>query len=265
VWEPPWDPGQAVVLPRRLPGGNNVKVIVNVDHTALLRGHTDAGETCEIAGVGPVPVSAVRDILRNDPFLAVVVRKGHDIVNVAHHGRGLNAAQRTAIEAGGRHCTNIACNRTIAIQIDHRVPYATDPVTALANQDPLCTPDHNLKTHHGHALEAGTGRRRLLPPGHPDHPGTGPDRQTRGVDDVDRARALPPADAASGYDPALDTLPIGRALTELFDQRTLTDDEMHQLEGRALARLAHKGIHQPRASRVRPATEDPAVGQPAWW
>lgn len=159
--------------PGKVPGGNNVKVIVTVDHTALLRGHTVAGETCRIAGVGPVSVEAVREILRDDPFLAVVVMKGQDVVNVAHHGRGLNAAQRTAIEASrGIACTNIRCNRTIAIQIDHRRPYAADPVTKLDNADPLCSGGcHDLKTHHGHLLEAGTGRRRLLPPDHPDHPG----------------------------------------------------------------------------------------------
>jgi hypothetical protein len=157
-------------VPPKVPGGNNVKVIVTVDHTALLRGHTVAGETCHIAGVGPISVEAVRDILRNDPFLAVVVKKGRDVVNVAHHGRGLNAAQRTAIEATGVRCRNITCNRTVGIEIDHRVPYGTDPITALDNADPLCTPDHILKTHHGHELEAGTGRRRLLPPHHPDHP-----------------------------------------------------------------------------------------------
>ena len=110
------------------------------------------------------------DILRDDPFLAIVVRKGRDVVNVAHHGRGLNAHQRTAIEAMGICCTNIACNRTIAIEIDHRTPYATDPTTALNNSDPLCPRCHQRKTHHDHHLEPGTGRRRLLPPDHPDHP-----------------------------------------------------------------------------------------------
>jgi 5-methylcytosine-specific restriction endonuclease McrA len=159
-----------VPLPAKLPGGNNVKVIVLVDHQALLRGHTLAGETSEIAGIGPVSVTAVRQILRDDPFLAVAIRNGRDIVNVAHHGRGLNAHQRTAIEATGLRCTNQACNQTIAIEIDHRVAYATNNETKLDNQDPLCGGCHRLKTHHGHHLEPGTGPRRLLPPGHPDNP-----------------------------------------------------------------------------------------------
>lgn len=154
-------------LPDRLPGGNNVKVIVLVDHAALLRGHTTAGETCEIAGLGPISVETARQILQDDPFLAVVVRRGRDVINVAHHGRGLNAHQRTAIEATGMRCANLACNRTIAIQIDHRHPYAADPTTALPNQDPLCPECHRKKTHHGWHLEPGTGRRRLLPEDRP--------------------------------------------------------------------------------------------------
>lgn len=209
TWSPPWDPHRAVPLPTRLPGGNNVKVIVLVDHTALIRGHTVAGETCEIAGAGPISAEAAREILRNDPFLAVVVRKGRDVVNVAHHGRGLNAHQRTAVEAMGLRCSNQACNRTVAIQVDHRVGYVVNQETKLDNQDPLCPNCHRLKTHHGHHLEPGTGPRALLPPPAPpdgtvrrgrDAPGTGT------ADDADeiQARLLRryPA-AAAGRQPAL--------------------------------------------------------------
>ncbi|WP_421121540.1 HNH endonuclease signature motif containing protein [Aquihabitans daechungensis] len=219
MWAPPWDPDTPVPLPVKVPGGNNVKVIVTIDHTALLRGHTRPGETCEIAGVGPVPVAAVRDILRDDPFLAVVVRKGRDVVTVAHHGRGLNAHQRTAIEANGIRCTNIACNRTTAIEIDHRVPYAHDPVTKLDNQDPLCSDCHRIKTHHGHHLEPGTGRRRLLPPDNP---------HTAHTSD-------------SAHDAGHDDLPTGQALIDLQNQRPLTPREADQLEARILDRDARNG------------------------
>ena len=40
---------------------------VRVDHSAFLRGHTEAGEVCEIAGVGPIPVS-VAQRLADDAF-----------------------------------------------------------------------------------------------------------------------------------------------------------------------------------------------------
>ena len=162
-------PAAAPVKPA---GGSNVKVIVRIDHTALLRGRTVAGETCDVAGVGPISVAAAKELM-GDAFLAAVVMKGRDVVNVAHLGRGPNAYQRTALETAGIACRNICCNRTVNIQVDHRTPYADDPQTKLGNLDPLCTGNggcHDLKTHHGHELEAGTGRRRLLPPDHPDHP-----------------------------------------------------------------------------------------------
>ena len=119
----------------------------------------------------------------------ILETKGRDVVNVAHLGRVPNAFQRTALEATGTACSNIACNRTVNVQIDHRVPYDDRPETKLDNLDPLCSPTcHDLKTHHGWLLEPGTGRRRFLTPDHPDlldhpdhphtcragQPGTGP-------------------------------------------------------------------------------------------
>jgi hypothetical protein len=165
-------PTPAAPAPAKTPGGSNVKVIVRIDHTALLRGHTTAGETCEIAGLGPISVDTAKELM-TDAFLAAVITKGRDVINVAHLGRGPNTHQRTALQATTTACTNIRCNRTTAIETDHRTPYATNPITKLDNLDPLCSGNgscHYLKTHHGHALEPGTGRRRLLPPDHPDHP-----------------------------------------------------------------------------------------------
>ncbi len=156
-----------------VPGGQNTKVIVRIDHRALVRGHTIAGETCEVAGLGPIPVSTATALM-GDAFLAAVITRGRDVLTVAHLGRGLNAHQRTAIEALGLRCTNQACNRTVALQIDHRVPYADVPETKLDNQDPLCPACHRQKTHHGWHLAPGRGPRAFLPPGVEPAPRAGP-------------------------------------------------------------------------------------------
>src|SRR5690606_18912838 len=80
-------------------GGAATKVIVRVDADALLRGHTEPGETCELAGVGPVPVAAVRRIVeRGDAFLAAVLTSAEKVSGVVHFGRRPNALQRTALE-----------------------------------------------------------------------------------------------------------------------------------------------------------------------
>jgi len=59
----------------------------------------------------------------------------------------------------------------MATEIDHRKPFADDQVTELGNLDPLCGHDHDLKTHEGWALVEGTGRRPMVPPDDPRHPG----------------------------------------------------------------------------------------------
>ena len=44
---------------------------MRVDLGVLLRGYAIEGEVCEIAGFGPVAVSAVRDMIdTDDPFLS---------------------------------------------------------------------------------------------------------------------------------------------------------------------------------------------------
>ncbi|CAN5890810.1 hypothetical protein BH23ACT2_BH23ACT2_02270 [soil metagenome] len=102
---PESDTGGKPTPPERVPGGASTKVIVRIDHTALIRGHAVAGETVEVAGLGPVPVAAVKDLM-GDTFLAAVITRGHDVINVAHLGRRVNAHQRTALET-----THIACTR----------------------------------------------------------------------------------------------------------------------------------------------------------
>jgi hypothetical protein len=81
------------------PAKGRAKVIARVDLAALLRGYPTARETCEIAGFGPVAVSAIGDLLdTGDPFLAAVVTAGEAVVGVAHLGRRPRAVHETALE-----------------------------------------------------------------------------------------------------------------------------------------------------------------------
>ncbi len=66
----------------------STKLLARVDLSALLRGYPVGDETCELAGYGPVAVSALRDLIdTGDPFLAAVVTKGTEVCGVAHLGR----------------------------------------------------------------------------------------------------------------------------------------------------------------------------------
>jgi hypothetical protein len=137
-----------------------------------VRGHLVTGEVCEIPGVGPVPVTEVRDLL-GDATLHLVLTKGNAVANLTHLGRGPTAAQRIALLWQAPRCTRVGCPHEARLENDHRTPWADIHTTRLDNLDPLCGHDHDLKTYKGWALVTGTGPRPIVPPGHPDHPRTG--------------------------------------------------------------------------------------------
>ena len=135
---------------------------------ALTRGAIEGEETCEIVGVGPVPVRIARELL-GESILHLVLTKGVDVVNVTHLGRSATAAQRIALLWSKPKCANEACS-SMFVQLDHRDPWANNQETKLENIDPLCPHDHDLKTHHGWSLVEGTGRRAFVGPDDPRHP-----------------------------------------------------------------------------------------------
>jgi len=168
---PPGGLATTAVLPTPGPGMNpRFLSLLRIDLAALTRGGVERDEVCEIAGVGPVPARVARALL-GDSIVKLVITRGVDVVNVTNLGRGPTAAQRVALLWATPGCTNSECDHTLAIQHDHRVPWADDQVTELHNLDRLCpTPCHHRKTHDGWALVLGTGRRPLVPPDDPRHP-----------------------------------------------------------------------------------------------
>jgi hypothetical protein len=157
------------INPKDAPVGPPVTILARVDATAMARGHTRAGETCEIDGLGPVPVAALRDLLPQ-AAIDLIVTNGVDVWNITHLGRRATARQQVVLDWLGVECTRQGCGATRHIQVDHRVDWARVKVTELANLDWLCVPCHRRKTHHGWALVDGTGKRPMVPPDHPDHP-----------------------------------------------------------------------------------------------
>ena len=166
------DTGTEVASPRL---GPQAKVIVRIDHTALVRGHTVPGEVCEIAGVGPIPVAAARELAR-DAFLTAVVTDGVDIRSVAHLGRAATAPQRTALEARGIHCAVPGCGVVHHLEIDHVDGWAITRRTQLDQLDWLCRHHHDQKTHRSYRLAGPPGNRtwhrpdRRPPPAEPGEP-----------------------------------------------------------------------------------------------
>jgi hypothetical protein len=150
---------------------SRAKVIVRVDLPALLRGYVCEGEVCELAGFGPLAVSAVRDLIgTKDPFLAAVVTRGRQVVGVAHLGRRPTAHQQTALEWLYPTCAVEGCSSLSWLENDHRVDWAKTHTTVLDLLDRLCSHHHDLKSLDGWALVAGHGKRAFVPPDDPRHP-----------------------------------------------------------------------------------------------
>ncbi len=151
--------------------GARAKVIVRVDFESLLRGHARPGEVCEIAGFGPVAVSAVRDLIDTaDPFLAAVVTRGEAVVGVAHLGRRPTASQQSALEWLYPTCAVEGCSASTWLENDHRVEWASSHVTVFDLLDRLCSHHHDLKSLDGWRLVEGRGTRAFVPPQDPRHP-----------------------------------------------------------------------------------------------
>jgi hypothetical protein len=125
---------------------------------------------CELAGFGPVAVSAVRDLLDTaDPFLAAVVTKGKEVVGVAHLGRRPTAAQQTALEWLYPTCAVEGCSSVAWLENDHRIDWAKRRVTVLDLLDRLCSHHHDLKSLDRWGLVEGRGKRAFVPPDDPRH------------------------------------------------------------------------------------------------
>lgn len=138
------------------------KVIASIDLAALNRGSVHDGERCEIAGVGPVSLTALRALM-SDAVLALVIRDGVDIINVTHLGRQVTAHQRTALEARGGACE--FCGSTFRVEIDHIAGWALTHTTTIDDLSLKCWHCHDRKTRLGLRETGPPGNRHFL---HPD-------------------------------------------------------------------------------------------------
>jgi hypothetical protein len=127
-------------------------VHVRVDHRALVRGHVESGEICEIPGIGPIPVEVARR-LAVDSILSVLVTDGVDVTAVAHAGRTIPASVRRALIERDQVCVVPGCDLRDGLEIDHVEPVGQGGETRLANLARLCHWHHYLKTHQRHRLE----------------------------------------------------------------------------------------------------------------
>ena len=149
------------------------EIHVRCDLSALLRGYAVDGELCDIPGWGPVPVELVRRHW-GDALVRFMITDGIDVKNVTTLSRSITAAMEAAMRFEMPLCTTAGCDREAFLEFDHRLGYALTHRTNIDEMDRPCWECHDLRTNHNWQYVNGTGRRPLVPPGHPDHPGRPP-------------------------------------------------------------------------------------------
>jgi hypothetical protein len=142
--------------------GPRPTVTVRVDHRAFVAGDTMPGEVCEIAGVGPIPVS-VAQRLAEDAFLKALITTGTDVLAVSHLGRTIPAHLRTAVEDLYPECVHEDCHVTWGIELDHNLPVDAGGRTELGNLNSLCRFHHRYKHRHDLRLVGKGTRKRFVP------------------------------------------------------------------------------------------------------
>jgi hypothetical protein len=143
---------------------------VRVDHSALVRGHAAPGETCDLPGIGPIPVATARS-LAEDAYLSVILTDGFDVKAVCHSNRYIPSHLLTALQARDPGCVVPGCIVTDHLEIDHIHPVHEGGLTKLDNLARLCPWHHRLKTHHRYRLSGGPGAWWFEEPKKPEHAG----------------------------------------------------------------------------------------------
>jgi hypothetical protein len=145
-------------------GAARPRVLVHVSAEALRRGTTTTGEICEIAGIGPVPVEAVRELL-GEGCMEFVLTEGTDVRAVTRASRDLAQKTATALAARDRVCVVPGCGKRLGLEADHcKVDFARGGATSIDNLARLCGPHHAMKTHGGWKLGGGPGYWTWTPP-----------------------------------------------------------------------------------------------------
>ena len=146
-----------------------IEVRLDADQAAIARGYVEPGERCEIAGIGPIPVTMARALL-DDARITVLGRERSDITTISSPERTIPAKLRRWLEATYPICGADGCDCSERLQIDHIIPIENGGPSTPENTWRLCPHHHKLKTYYGWKVQGAPGARTLEPPDQPDEP-----------------------------------------------------------------------------------------------
>jgi 5-methylcytosine-specific restriction endonuclease McrA len=129
-----------------------------------------AGEGCEIAGLGPIPVAVARK-LTTDARVTLLLHDDEDrISHVSSVTRTVPAKLRRWLEATYPTCGRLGCTNSRGLIIDHIERFADGGILDEHNAWRLCPTCNDLKTYRGSKVVGAPGHWDLVPPDPPDDP-----------------------------------------------------------------------------------------------
>jgi hypothetical protein len=141
-----------------------VTCVVRINAETLRRGTLERGEVCEIAGVGPVSVETVRDLL-GEAALRFLVMDGSDVATITSATRDAPARVEAALFERDLVCVVPGCDVSIGLQTHHwRKDFSLKGPTELDNLCRICAIHHGLITNGGWLLRGGPGGWEWVPP-----------------------------------------------------------------------------------------------------
>jgi hypothetical protein len=143
--------------------GTTSEVVMHVPAAALVRGELKDQETCEIAGLGPVPLAAVHRVLPT-AYVKILVEDGVDVTTVAHAGRAISAHLLSALQSRDRICVVEGCDVSHGLEAHHIIPFAQGGKGSLENLCRLCGFHHQLVTHRGYEITGPPGNWTWITP-----------------------------------------------------------------------------------------------------
>ena len=150
-----------------------IDVRLSSPSAAIARGHVVHGEQCEVAGVGPIPVTTARALLA-DARVTTMVCDRDAITHVTSMTRTIPAKLRRWLEETFPQCGRSGCDNSQGLIIDHIVEYAVLaregrlPPTTEHNTWRLCPTCNDLKTYRGWRVVGGPGAWDMVPGDRPD-------------------------------------------------------------------------------------------------
>jgi hypothetical protein len=97
-------------------------------------------------------VSAVDELIHQDPIVDLILTKGRNVTHVAHLGRSGDTFLKAAIEWRDPACRIDGCHRASGLEIHHHVAVTDRGETSLANQVRICGHHHGLITNERYTL-----------------------------------------------------------------------------------------------------------------